>query len=177
MAYRDDERRYSSHRRLDTEYDTSWSDPPGEESREQRESLRWMSSRDREQFGRGERFEDSPPRGGDYSASSGQQTFGGMSGGYAGALLRPSQTHAGRGPKNWRRSEERIREDVAHALTQHPDVDASEIEIEVSGTDVTLSGTVETRHQKRAAENCAWDVSGVKDVHNRLRLSAPAPNL
>ena len=35
---------------------------------------------------------------------------------------------------------------------------------------VTLDGTVSTRLQKRRAEDCAEDVSGVKHVQNNLRV-------
>jgi len=41
--------------------------------------------------------------------------------------------HAGRGPKGYQRSDERIREDVCDRLTEHPAIDASEIEVEVKG--------------------------------------------
>jgi hypothetical protein len=36
--------------------------------------------------------------------------------------------HAGRGPKGYQRSDERIKEDICDCLTRDPDVDASEIE-------------------------------------------------
>ena len=77
---------------------------------------------------------------------------------------------AGRGPRGYRRSDERIREDVADRLTEHGDVDASEIELDVRDGVVTLSGTVEDRRQKRLAEDAAESVSGVVDVNNRLEL-------
>ncbi|MBZ5581426.1 MAG: BON domain-containing protein, partial [Acidobacteriia bacterium] len=35
----------------------------------------------------------------------------------------------------------------------------------------TLAGSVEDRSAKRLAEDLAASVSGVKDVHNQLRLS------
>ncbi len=35
---------------------------------------------------------------------------------------------------------------------------------------MTLDGTVSTRLQKRRAEDCAEDVSGVKHVQNNLRV-------
>ncbi|HEX7155133.1 MAG TPA: BON domain-containing protein [Thermoanaerobaculia bacterium] len=76
----------------------------------------------------------------------------------------------GRGPKNWRRSDERIREDVAERLTEHHDVDATDVDIEVKDGEVTLSGHVSTRLQKRLAEEIALHCSGVHDVHNRLTV-------
>jgi hypothetical protein len=105
----------------------------------------------------------------DYSGSWGQQTTGGMRGTWSGGLVQRQGRYAGRGPKNWQRSDDRIREDVNEMLTQHPDVDASDIDVQVATGEVTLTGTVSSRHEKRAAEDCAWDVSGVRDVHNQLR--------
>lgn len=78
--------------------------------------------------------------------------------------------YVGRGPKGYRRSDERIREDVCDRLADHPQVDASEIEVEVHNGEVTLSGTVESRYEKRLAEDIADAVSGVQDIHNRLRV-------
>lgn len=77
---------------------------------------------------------------------------------------------SGKGPKNYVRSDERIREDVCEHLTHHPYVDASDIEVTVREGEVTLSGTVDARMAKRAAEEACDHVRGVKDVHNHLRV-------
>jgi osmotically-inducible protein OsmY len=76
----------------------------------------------------------------------------------------------GRGPRNYTRSDERIREDVNDRLTDYPYIDASEIEVEVSAGNVVLSGTVDSRYDKRIAEDIADDISGVKNVENRIRV-------
>jgi osmotically-inducible protein OsmY len=78
--------------------------------------------------------------------------------------------HVGRGPKGYRRADERIEEDVNEALTDSPDLDASEIEVKVSNGEVTLSGTVTERSAKRTAEDVAERCSGVKDVRNEIRV-------
>ena len=78
--------------------------------------------------------------------------------------------HTGRGPKGWRRSDERIREEVNEALARHPDIDASDIEVRVENALVTLSGVVEDRREKRLAEDLAEDVFGVDDVDNDLKV-------
>lgn len=85
------------------------------------------------------------------------------------ARRRREQDHRGRGPKNYSRSDERIREDVNDRLTEDIWVDASEIEVSVEGGEVTLSGTVADRRSKRRAEDCADGVAGVKHVQNNLR--------
>jgi osmotically-inducible protein OsmY len=85
--------------------------------------------------------------------------------------VRPPGGYAGRGPKGYVRSDERIREDVCEYLSADDDVDASDIDVRVQDGEVTLEGTVETRSMKHHAENLADEVAGVKDVHNRLRVS------
>ena len=82
---------------------------------------------------------------------------------------RPS--YRGRGPKNYQRTDDRIREDVCERLTMDHDVDASEIEVNVREAIVTLDGTVNERHAKRIAEDIAESVRGVRDVQNNLRVT------
>lgn len=77
--------------------------------------------------------------------------------------------HRGHGPKGYRRSDERIREDVSDRLTDDPHLDARNIEVEVRSCEVILSGTVDSRQDKRRAEQIADRVSGVENVQNNLR--------
>jgi osmotically-inducible protein OsmY len=86
------------------------------------------------------------------------------------AARRRRMDHSGRGPQNYTRSDDRIREDVNDNLTEDWGVDASNVTVTVSNGEVTLDGTVATRLQKRRAEDCAEDVSGVKNVQNNLRV-------
>jgi osmotically-inducible protein OsmY len=81
--------------------------------------------------------------------------------------------HRGRGPKGYKRSDERIREDVNDRLYDDSHVDASEIEVSVSGGEVTLTGTVDGRDARRRAEDVAERVSGVTYVQNNLRVNRP----
>ena len=81
-----------------------------------------------------------------------------------------SGPHAGRGPAGYRRSDDRISEEICEALTQHSHVDASQIHVQVKSGDVTLSGGVATRQQKRLAEDLAEAARGVGDVRNELRV-------
>ena len=85
---------------------------------------------------------------------------------------RPS--YSGRGPKDYQRSDERVREEISDCMTEDPLLDASDITITVRHGEVTLSGTVFDRDQKRRAEDLAERVSGVKDVSNQLRVSRDA---
>lgn len=83
-----------------------------------------------------------------------------------------AQTHRGKGPSGYMRSDERIREMVCEALSDDPDVDATNIEVTVKSGEVLLSGTVEDRQQKRVAEDVVDQVSGVKDIQNQIRVSS-----
>jgi hypothetical protein len=82
-----------------------------------------------------------------------------------------------RGPKSYRRSDQRILEDVNDRLWDQWDIDASDIEIEVNHGEVYLNGLVDTRWAKRYTETVVDHVAGVKDVHNSLQVkgrSAPS---
>lgn len=78
--------------------------------------------------------------------------------------------YSGRGPRNYQRNDERIREDVIERLTDHPGLDASDIEVRVESGDVILSGMVDDRRQKRMAADICEDVFGVRNVQNQLRV-------
>src|SRR6185437_15388706 len=79
--------------------------------------------------------------------------------------------YRGKGPKNYTRSQERIKEDVSDKLSDDSFLDASEIEVEVNGNEVTLSGSVDSRYSKHRAEDIAEDVTGVNYVQNNLRVN------
>jgi osmotically-inducible protein OsmY len=83
--------------------------------------------------------------------------------------------YAGRGPRGYRRSDERIREDVNERLKDDWRVDASDIEVSVDNGVVTLAGRVGSRAEKRRAEDVAESVSGVTDVSNQLRVGSSVP--
>jgi osmotically-inducible protein OsmY len=83
--------------------------------------------------------------------------------------------HRGRGPKNYSRSDHRIQEDVNDRLTDDHFLDATHIDVNVAGGEVTLGGTVTSRADKRRAEDLADEVSGVKHVQNNLRIQEAGP--
>lgn len=76
----------------------------------------------------------------------------------------------GRGPKNYRRSDERLRELVSERLEDHEAIDASDMEVEVREGVVMLTGTVDSRRTKRLAEDVALITTGVLDVQNALKI-------
>jgi BON domain len=82
--------------------------------------------------------------------------------------------HVGRGPRGYKRSDERLYEEVCENLTFNPMVDARGISVDVRDGEVILEGEVEDRQMKRAAEDVAFSVWGVKDVSNRIRIKQTA---
>ncbi|WP_395394365.1 BON domain-containing protein [Novosphingobium sp. BL-8A] len=86
------------------------------------------------------------------------------------AAHRREKDHRGRGPSDYTRSDERIREDINDSLTNDWHIDATHIRVAVADGEVTLDGTVGSRAEKRRAEDLADDVSGVGHVQNNLRV-------
>jgi hypothetical protein len=146
-------------------------------------------------YGRGYEADDEPARGGygRYGAMFGSGYEAGYVGGYgpagafgygvtrqyAGAGERDWQhtggsagtrNYAGRGPRGYRRSDERIQEEINEALMRHPDLDASDVEVRVANGEVTLTGVVEDRRAKRLAEDLAEEIWGIDDVRNELKV-------
>lgn len=78
--------------------------------------------------------------------------------------------HAGKGPRRYKRADERIVEEVSERLTRHAAIDATEIEVTCENGEVTLAGFVESRRAKKLSERIAETVFGVEDVHNRLKV-------
>ena len=76
----------------------------------------------------------------------------------------------GRGPKGYQRSDSRIHEEVCDRLT-YSNVDAENIEVAVVSGEVTLSGSVRDRWDKRRAEDLVEEVAGVREVHNSIRVA------
>jgi osmotically-inducible protein OsmY len=173
--YRSDERDY---RRFDRGYESrgyenqgygdqgSWGQPYSDEFRSQdwsrqfggRESYGGLGSR--EGFGR--EYGPHEFRGG-LSLHSGEQR-----GQYFNQQNRGR--FSGKGPRGYQRSDQRIQEEINDRLTEHPEIDASEIEVKVNNGEATLTGSVMERYQKRLAEDLVENIGGVKQVHNQVRV-------
>ena len=68
------------------------------------------------------------------------------------------------------RSDTRIHDEACSSLSDDGYVDASDITVEVESGEVTLSGTVSDRAEKKRAEELVSACGGVLDVHNRLTI-------
>lgn len=136
------------------------------------------------QYGQGQYGQSNYGQGqypGGYGQSGGGYTQG-QSGGYSqgqygqgqygqsGGAATMQRSHTGRGPKGYKRSDERIKEEVCDALMHAGHIDASDIEVTVSEGEVTLKGEVCCRNDRRQVEDIAEGILGVQDVHTQLRI-------
>ena len=76
-----------------------------------------------------------------------------------------------RGPGSYRRSDERIREDICESLTREDRVDVSEVTVEVQDGTVTLGGHVPVRRMRYLIEDVAAACRGVTDVNNGISVA------
>lgn len=68
-------------------------------------------------------------------------------------------------------SDEQIWEDVHDQLMNHPDIDATGVEVVVDEGEVSLTGRVDSREAKWLAEEIVRAIAGVVDVHNKLKVA------
>ena len=59
---------------------------------------------------------------------------------------------------------------INERLQQHGQIDASEVIVSVNSGEVTLSGQVDSRMEKRMAEDVVESCPGAREVHNNLRV-------
>lgn len=80
--------------------------------------------------------------------------------------------YTGMGPKAYDSAGDPLGQEAALRLTQHGQVDASNIEITVDNGTVLLEGTVASEEVKRLAEEAIRTLEGVHDVQSSLRVPA-----
>lgn len=78
--------------------------------------------------------------------------------------------HAGRGPRGYVRSDERIREEIIDRLIRESWLDPTDVDVQVQNGEATLTGAVENRREKRLAADLAETVPGVRNVFNRIHI-------
>ena len=85
--------------------------------------------------------------------------------------MAPGHARVGTGPMGRRRSDDALATEIHEILTQDPELDTNDIEVEVAGGAVTLTGTVESSDARMLAEELVESLTGVREVHNRLRVA------
>lgn len=90
----------------------------------------------------------------------------------------PDQTHPGSLPsgvesglRGRRRPDESLAREIHEILTKDPELDATNVEVEVESGAVTLTGIVESSDAKLLAEELVESITGVREIHNRLRVA------
>lgn len=78
--------------------------------------------------------------------------------------------YTGCGPSGYHRSDERLLDEANERLTLNGWLDASQIHVAVQNGEVTLTGTVKSRRDKRLAADTVEDIPGVRNVINHLRV-------
>lgn len=81
---------------------------------------------------------------------------------------RPRSPLARGAPKNFQRTDARIREDICERLIREERIDAADVSVEVRDGVVVLEGSVPDRLMKYAIESVAERCPGVRDIENRL---------
>lgn len=64
-----------------------------------------------------------------------------------------------------------VKSDIEAALKRRARLDAKQIEVEVSGSEVTLSGSVNTWAERDLAAHSAWGAPGVRNVIDHMTLA------
>lgn len=133
----------------------------------------WSSQRESRGWSEGDGSSSSLHYGGSYRRTSQPYSYQGGSGMLTSESSSSSTLYGpftGRGPKNYKRSDQAIIEECNQALERDGEIDASEIEVTCNGGIVKLTGKVENRRAKRLAEECVERVYGVTDVMNELKV-------
>jgi hypothetical protein len=101
------------------------------------------------------------------------------SAGYAAAMAPADASRASKrarkyppGPKDYQRSDERMREDICDALMRSGHLDSSDVTVEITAAKAVLDGTVPERWMKHAIEDLADACPGIQDIENRIRVKA-----
>lgn len=87
---------------------------------------------------------------------------------------RQSQRAVRRGPKNYTRSDDRIKEEICDAIERDTRIDASDVTIEIQGGKATLYGSVAHRQMKHWIEDIVAECYGVGEVENKLTVALAA---
>jgi hypothetical protein len=80
------------------------------------------------------------------------------------------KNYYGIGPKGYKRSDMRLKEEAYLLLNQDPILDSSSIQIDVLNNVIYLKGVVDSRRDKKRAEVLIEDIYGIEDVQNQLKI-------
>jgi hypothetical protein len=84
--------------------------------------------------------------------------------------------HRGKGPRGYQRSDDRLKEMLCERLRDDPNIDATDVSVNVESGRVVFEGTVDSRRTRHLIEDVA-DQFGVDDVQNNLRVIRSGPGM
>lgn len=87
-------------------------------------------------------------------------------------ITESSTIHRGHGPRDWRRSDDQLRDAVCEALAADGTLDARDMNVGVDDGEVILSGVCPCHHSRSLAEDIAREVVGVRAIHNFVGIRA-----
>jgi osmotically-inducible protein OsmY len=64
-----------------------------------------------------------------------------------------------------------LKRKIQEAFKRNAEVDANRIEVETSGSEVILKGTVRSWIEREEAERVAWSAPGITHVEDRIVVS------
>ena len=67
---------------------------------------------------------------------------------------------------------EEVKQRIADAFHRHAELDSEDIRVRVNESHVILEGTVHSFVESSEAEELAWNVGGIEEVENHLRIAA-----
>ena len=70
-----------------------------------------------------------------------------------------------------------LRHGIREALKRNAEIEAENIDVEVSGSHITLRGKVQSRRERAVAERAAWSARGVTAVEDHLKIEEPRRRL
>jgi hypothetical protein len=81
------------------------------------------------------------------------------------------KNYYGLGPKGYKRSDMRLKDEACLLMNQDPILDSTNIQIDVLNNVIYLRGIVDSRRDKKRAEVLVEDIYGIEDVQNQLKIA------
>jgi osmotically-inducible protein OsmY len=63
-----------------------------------------------------------------------------------------------------------VRDRIAKALQRNAELESANINVDVSGQTITLSGKVKAWYERRLVENAVWAIPGITEVRDNIAI-------